>query len=326
MSKHDGGEHMRAIAIEQFGGPETLKLMDLPTPEPAAGEVRIRVVASGVNPVDWKIREGKLAKALPHHFPLVPGWECAGVVDAAGEGASRFRRGDAVYAYTRKPAVQGGTYAEYVVVPESFVADKPASLLFHEAAGVPLAGLTAYQALFRKHGDVGPGKTVLVHAASGGVGMLGVQLAKNAGARVVGTAGPDNQDFIRSLGVDHAVDYRAVDFRTAVREIAPGGVDVVFDCVGGETQAKSYDIVAQGGRLVSIVDTPKVDEAKAKGLREAHYHFVEPSSDELRALAEMFDAGKLRTYVSAVLPLAEAREAQQRSHEGRTRGKLVIAL
>jgi NADPH2:quinone reductase len=319
-------EIMRAIAIEQFGGPETLKPMDLPTPEPGAGEVRIRIASAGINPVDWKIREGYLAKMLPHHFPLVLGWECAGVIDAVGEGASRFQRGDAVYAYTRKPEVQGGTFAEYVVVPESFVARKPEKLLFHEAASVPLAGLTAHQALFRNQSDVKAGATVLVHAASGGVGMFGVQLAKHAGAKVIATAGPDNQDFIRSLGVDHAVDYRAGDFREAVRKIAPEGVDVVFDCVGGETQGKSYEIVKKGGRLVSVVDTPKQEEAQKHGLREAYFHFVEPSSEELAALGKLLDAGTIRTHVSAIFPLADAAHALVKSREGRTRGKAVLVL
>ncbi|MDI3282935.1 NADP-dependent oxidoreductase [Polyangium sp. 15x6] len=317
---------MRAIVIEQFGGPETLKAMDLPTPEPGPGEVRIRIAASGINPVDWKIREGYLAQALPHRFPLIPGWECAGTIDALGAGTGRFQRGDAVYVYTRKPEVQGGTYAEFVVVPESFVAAKPKSLLLHEAASVPLAGLTAYQALFRRQTDVGPGRTVLVHAASGGVGMFGVQLAKHAGATVIGTAGPDNQDFIRSLGVDHPIDYRAGDVRAAVRAIAPEGVDVVFDCVGGATQASSYELVKPGGRLVSVVDTPNADEAKARGIREAYYHFVEPNAEELAKLGELLDAGKIRTHVSSILPFAEAVLAQEKSREGRTRGKAVLVL
>ncbi|MDC3955757.1 NADP-dependent oxidoreductase [Polyangium jinanense] len=316
---------MRAIAIEQFGGPETLTPMDLPTPEPRPGEVRIRIAASGINPVDWKIREGYLAKALPHRFPLIPGWECAGTIDALGAGVSRFQRGDVVYVYTRKPEVQGGTYAEFVVVPESIVAAKPKSLLLHEAASVPLAGLTAYQALFRRAPGVGPGRTVLVHAASGGVGMFGVQLAKHAGATVIGTAGPDNQDFIRSLGVDHPIDYRAGDVRAAVRAIAPEGVDVVFDCVGGETLSLSYELVKPGGRLVSVVDTPNADEARARGI-EAYYHFVEPNAEELAKLGELLDAGKIRTHVSSILPFAEAALAQEKSREGRTRGKAVLVL
>jgi len=152
------------------------------------------------------------------------------------------------------------------------------------------------------------------------------RICGEAGARVIGTSGPDNQEFIKSLGVEHAIDYRTRDFREAVREIASEGVDVVFDCVGGETQAKSYDIVKPGGRLVSIVDTPKQDEAKAKGLREAHFHFVEPSSDELAALAKLFDDGKLKVLVSTLLPLSEAALGQKKSQEGRTRGKIVLVL
>jgi len=315
---------MRAVAIERFGGPETLTLMDVPTPEPAAGEVLIRIVASGINPVDWKIREGMLQKAFPHRFPLIPGWEAAGVVEAEGGGASRFRRGDAVFAYTRKSEVHGGTYAQYVVVPESFVAPMPKSLLFHEAATVPLAGLTAYQSLFRAN-DVVAGATVLIHAAAGGVGIFGVQLAKGVGATVLGTAGPQNQGFLRELGVDHAIDYTAGDFRDAVRAICPGGVDVVFDCVGGDTLERSFDVVKPGGRIVGIVSTPSADEAAKRGVR-AHYHFVEPNSQELGDLGARIDAGKVRTYVSALFPLAAAAEAQERSRDRHMRGKGAIVL
>lgn len=315
---------MRAIAIERFGGPETLKLMDLPVPEPGNGELLIRIAASGINPVDYKIREGMLQKALPHRFPLIPGWEAAGVIEGEGGGTGRFRRGDAVFAYTRKAEVQGGTYAQYVVVPESFVAPMPKSLLFHEAASVPLAGLTAYQALFREP-DVVRGATVLIHAAAGGVGMFGVQLAKGAGATVIGTAGRDNQAFIQALGVDHAIDYTAGDFRDAVKAICPGGVDVVFDCVGGDTMVRSLDVVKEGGRLVSIVSTPDADAAAKKGVR-AHYHFVEPNSEELGELGDRIDAGKVKVFVSALYPLAAAAEAQEKSRERHIRGKAAIIL
>jgi NADPH2:quinone reductase len=273
---------MRAVAIDRFGGPETLTLKDLPAPVPQAGEVLIRIVASGVNPVDWKIREGYLAQRFPHHFPVVLGWECAGIVEATGAGATRFSRGDAVYSYTRLPTVQHGTYAELLALPEASVAKKPASLLFHEAAAVPLAGLTAYQALMREPG-ITPGSTMLVHAASGGVGHFAVQIAKAAGATVIGTAGKANQDFIKSLGVDHAIDYTAGDFREAVKKIAPDGVDLAFDTVGGDTLAKTYDVVKKGGRLVGVVAVPDAAEGTKRGFA-AKYHFVEPSADDLAAL------------------------------------------
>lgn len=317
---------MRAIALEQFGGPDVLKLMDLPTPQPGPGEVRIRVAASGVNPVDWKIREGFLKGAFPYAFPLIPGWECSGFIDALGDGASRFRRGDAVYAYTRLPTVRYGTYAEFIVVPEGYVAAKPERMLLHQAAGVPLAGLTAWQSLFRGHDDVRAGATVLVHAASGGVGMFAAQLARAVGARVIATAGPANQDFLRGLGVHHAVDYQAGDFREAVRAVAPDGVDVVMDCVGKDTLARSYELVRPGGRLVGVVDTPDQAAAQQHGLRLAHYHFVQPSAHELAELGRLIDSGAVRAHVSAIYALEDAARAQIASREGRTRGKAVLAL
>jgi NADPH2:quinone reductase len=315
---------MRAIAIERFGGPDTLRLMTLPDPTPGAGEVLVRVVASGVNPVDWKIREGFLEKRLPHRFPIVLGWEAAGIVEAVGTGASRFRRGDAVWTYARKPEVHGGTYAELLVVPETSVGPAPASMLLHEAAAVPLAGLTADQTL-KRAGDVKAGATVLVHAAAGGVGHLAVQIAKSAGAVVLGTAGRHNHDFVKGLGVDHAIDHAAGDFRDAVRKLYPAGVDVVFDTVGGEVQQKSYDVVKKGGRIISIASPPDAAEADKRGIR-GQYHFVEPSAPDLDALRALADAGKLSVHVSAIYRLADAAAAHEKSREGRTRGKLVLVL
>jgi NADPH:quinone reductase len=315
---------MRAIAIDHFGGPETLKLIDVSPPAPKAGEVQIRVVASGINPVDWKIREGYLQKAFPHHFPLILGWEAAGVVEATGEGASQFHRGDAVYAYTRLPEVQWGTYAEYVTVPETFIAKKPSSLLFHEAAGIPLAGMTAYQGIFGKPG-VGEGTTVLVHAASGGVGHLAVQILKSVGAVVIGTAGKSNQAFLQELGVDHAIDYTAGDFRDAVRRVAPDGVDLALDFVGGETLTKSLDIVKRGGRLLSIAGQPDAAEAEKRGI-VPHYHFVKPSGEDLAKLGALADEGKLRPHISSIFSLNDAAKALRQNQEGRTRGKSVLAM
>ena len=293
---------------------------------PGPGEVRIRIAAAGVNPVDWKIREGYLKSAFPYAFPLILGWECAGVIDALGEGASRFKRGDAVYSYTRLPTVQHGTYAEMIVVPETYVAHKPERLLMHEAAGVPLVGLTAYQALFRGHDDVKKGATVLVHAASGGVGMFGAQLARNAGATVIATAGPTNQEFLRGLGVHYPVNYQAGDFREAVRAVAPDGVDLVLDCVGKDTLDRSYELVRPGGRLVGVVDTPSAERATAAGIRLAHYHFVQPSATELAELSRLLDSRAIKTHVSAIYSLNDAARALDASREGRTRGKAVLVM
>lgn len=315
---------MRAIAIEEFGGRDKLRAMDLPRPDPGSGEVLIRVVASGVNPVDWKLREGLLAGDFPHVFPVIPGWEAAGVVEELGEGTSRVRKGERVWTYARKPIVHGGTYAEYVVVPETSVAPMPANLLFEEAAGVPLAGLTAYQALFGA-ARLSAGATILVHAAAGGVGHFAVQLARNAGAHVIGTAGPANQEFVLAQGAEAAVDYTREDFREAVRSRRPDGVDVVLDTVGGDTLAGSFEVVKPGGIVVGIVDTP---DAAAAGRPDARgiFVFVQPSAGQLRALGSLAEAKKLRPHVQRIFPLTEAAAAQAVSESRHARGKLVLAL
>jgi len=315
---------MRAIAIDGFGGRDRLRPVELERPVPGPGEILIRVVASGVNPVDWKIREGHLARAFPHAFPLVPGWEAAGTVEEMGEGTSRLRKGSRVFAYARKPLVQWGTYAENVVVPETSAAPMPANLLFEEAAGVPLAALTAYQALFVAAG-VAAGATVLVHAAAGGVGHFAVQLAKDAGARVLGTAGPTNQEFVLAQGAEVAIDYSREDFRDAVRARFPEGVDVVLDPVGGDTLRRSFEIVKPGGIVVGIVDAPEPSEGMQRGVRSA-YVFVQPDAGQLRRLASLAERKKLRPHVQKIFPLAEAAAAQGASEAGHVRGKLVLAL
>ena len=220
---------MKAISIVEFGDADVLNLVDCPRPTIGAGEVLIRAAASGVNPVDWKIREGRLKGAFPHEFPLIPGWEVAGVIAELGDGVTGFTAGESVWAYARKPVVQGGTYAEYVVLPHTSVAHMPEGMLFHEAAAVPLAGLTAWQCLFDGDHPLRAGQTVLIHAAAGGVGHMAVQFAKSVGATVIGTAGPDNQAFVQALGTDQAINYRAADFCEAIRKEHPNGIDLVLD-------------------------------------------------------------------------------------------------
>jgi NADPH2:quinone reductase len=315
---------MRAIAIEEFGGPEKLKAMDLPEPHAAPGEVVVRAVAAGVNPVDWKMREGWLKSRFPHAFPIVPGWDVAGTVEEIGEGVSRVRKGERVFAYARKPVVQWGTYAELVAVPETAVARMPSRLLFEEAAAVPLAALTAYQSLVGTEG-VGPGTVVLIHAGAGGVGHFAVQLARNAGARVLATAGTSSREFVLGLGADDVIDYTREDWSDAVDRLSPDGVDVVYDTVGGDTQKLSFDVLKPGGRLVSIVTPPDPALARKRGVR-ADYVFVEPSGAQLSTLAEMCDSGKLKPSVERIFPLADAAEAQRLSQAGHVHGKLVLAL
>jgi NADPH2:quinone reductase len=314
---------MRAVTIESFGGPERLRLADVPRPRPARDEVLVRTVAAGVNPVDWKIREGFLADRLPHAFPLVLGWDVAGVVEEIGEATSRFRKGDRVWAYARKPTVQWGTYAEFVAVREDHAALMPTRLLFEEAAAVPLAALTAYQALFGR-GRVESGTSVLIHAAAGGVGHFAVQLAAAAGARVYGTASSANHPFILELGAIGAIDYTREDFRDGVRRMCAEGVDVVLDAVGGDTRQRSYDIMKKGARLISIVGEPDAADAARRGLR-AEWLFVEPNGGQLSLLAREADRGRLRAR-SRIFPLAEAARAHADSQAGHVCGKLVLTL
>jgi len=313
---------MRAMAIAGFGGPERLQEMSLPRPKPGRGEILIRSVAAGVNPVDWKIREGYLADVLPHDFPVILGWDVAGIVEELGEGTSRFRKGDKVFAYARKPVVQWGTWAECVAVAETAAALLPPRLLFEEAAAVPLAALTAHQALARA--GLGSGETLLVLAAAGGVGHFAVQLGKEAGARVYGTAGTSNQQFVLGLGAAGAIDYTREDFREALRRFCAEGVDVVLDGVGGETAVAGFDALRPGGRLVSIVD-PSVAEQAPRGTR-AEFHFVEPSGEQLEWIAGLFARHKLTTHVSRIYPLREAARALAESQAGHVRGKLALAL
>ena len=245
-------------------------------------------------------------------------------MEQAGEEVTRFTEGDEIFAYCRKPLVHGGAYSEYIVLEEEHAAIKPKNTSFEEAASIPLAALTAYQSLFDA-AKLQSGETVLVHAAAGGVGGFGVQLAKDRGATVWGTASGHNREYIQDLGGDRVVDYPQVDFREAVRSEYPDGVDLVFDCVGGEVLQKSTDIIKKGGRLISIVDDPA-------GLDRADIHsdfvFVAPNSSQLAELAQMVEQGRLRTHLSQVFPfgLEEARRAHELSESGRTRGKMVLVL
>jgi len=240
---------MKAIAINEFGGLDKLQLMDLPVPEIRPGEILVKVSAAGVNPVDWKIREGYLKDLFSHQFPVILGWDAAGVVQGVGNGV-----GDEIFAYCRKPIVHGGAYAEYILLEEEHAAIKPKNITFEEAASIPLAALTAYQSLFDA-AKLQPGETILIHAAAGGVGGFGVQLAKDHGAVVWATASGRNKKYVQDLGASQVVDYSQTNFGDEVFSKYPHGVDVVFDCVGGEVLQKSAEIVKQGGRLITIVDS-----------------------------------------------------------------------
>ena len=304
---------MRAIAIEGFGGRDRLKVLDLPTPEPGPDDVLVRVRAAGVGPWDTKIREGLFGN---RSFPHVLGVEAAGIVESAGENVADLREGDEAYVHS------GGCYAEYVAAPAQKVARKPASLSFEEAAAVPVAGSTAYQGIV---GEIGlkEGETVLIAGAAGGVGTMAVQIAASLGAHVLGTASPRNHHYLRSLGAGEALDYQG-DWVTAVRTIAPGGVDAVFDCIGGETFRHSFEAVRDGGRVVTIV---AFGEEVEPGRGISHHAFsTRAERRKLEKLSEMFDAGKRRVEIEYVVPLEEAATAHERVEAGHTRGKIVLRV
>ncbi|WP_245820993.1 NADP-dependent oxidoreductase [Geodermatophilus pulveris] len=303
------------MAHDRFGGPEVLTLReDLPDPPVGPDTVLVRVHAAGVNPVDVAIREGALAGAYPHHFPIVPGWDVAGVVEAAGPAVTAFAAGDEVLGYVRRDDVQWGTTAELVPAPQRCLAHKPASLSFAEAAGLPLAGLTAYQALTEAL-DVGEGDRVLVHRAAGGVGFCAVQIAVALGAHVIGTASPRNHGFLRDAGVAEVFDYSAGPLSGQLSE----PVDAVLDLVGGDTLADAPEQVRDPARIVSVVD-PAVNGMGGR------YVFVRPEHEHLEELGRMADAGQLRVPVARAFPLEQVREAQELVAGGHVRGKVVLTL
>ncbi|UNO39234.1 NADP-dependent oxidoreductase [Streptomyces sp. MST-110588] len=306
---------MKAIIAESYGDADVLRYTDQPDPKVAPDSVLIRVKAAGVNPVDWKIVGGYLDPIMHAHFPLIPGWDVAGVVEAVGVDATEFEVGDEVMGYVRKDEVQHGTFAELVAAPVRTLARKPAALSWQQAAGLPLAGLTAQQSLDRA--EAGKGDTVLVHAAAGGVGSLAVQIAVARGARVIGTASERNHDFLRSLGAEPVTYGDGLAER--VRSLAPEGVDVALDFVGGGVVEVSQELLKDRSRVVSITD----GEVKAKG---GHMVWVRPDAAGLAALGELADAGQLTVHIDAVLPLAETAQAFRRSQEGRTRGKIVLEV
>ncbi len=313
---------MKAIRFYEFGGPERLQLETIESPQPAPSEVLVEVKAAGVNPVDWKIREGYLSEVLPHQFPIIPGWDAAGVVRSCGIGVTSLEPGDDIWSYCRRDIVQQGAYSEYMVLPEHLAAKKPENLSFEQAAAIPLAGLTAYQALFEA-GNLQAGQTVLIHAAAGGVGHLAVQLAKQSGARVIGTAGSSNHDFVKQLGADVMIDYHEQNVNDAVKAECPDGVDCIFDCVGSESAEQSAEVLAGNGRFVTIVNLTGFEDLKREGI-DARAVFVRPDREQLNRLRAMAENSKLRVHIEESFPLESAAEAQNRSQAGHVRGKLVL--
>ncbi|WP_410812586.1 NADP-dependent oxidoreductase [Micromonospora sp. 067-2] len=302
---------MKAIVYRSFGGPEVLELADLPTPKTQQDSVLVRVRAAGLNPADNVIRAGALADSMDTFFPVVPGWDFAGVVERAGAGAPEWTPGDEVIGYLREPVLHHGTYAELVAAPVTAVTRKPANASWAEAAGLPLAGLTAYQAVV-EHLRVTSGETVLVHGASGGVGSLAAQLAVRSGATVIGTAGLSNHDYLRSVGVTPVAYGDGLIER--VRDVATGGVDAVLDAAGHGALASTAAVGRPGVRAVSIADASP----------DATTVFARHDLPTLKELVQLVEAGDLTIRVAATYPLRQAAEAQRALAAGRHSGKIVL--
>jgi NADPH2:quinone reductase len=315
---------MQAIVLRAFGGTDQMRIETVDTPKPAPGEVRLRVHHSGVNPADWKMREGLLVNMFEHEFPIIPGWEAAGEIDALGEGVGGFSIGDSVYAMCRKPTIQHGSYAQHVIFPADWGARAPRNWQPAEIASVPLAGLTAWQALFQ-HGDLQPGARVLIQGAAGGVGSFAIQMARHAGARVAASAGSRNQDYIRSLGAEHSIDYTLGNEAQQLAAWAPEGVDFLLDTVRSVNNVATYDLVKPGGTIVYITGAPDVEAANRRSLRLA-YFMVEPNGAQLTRITRLIEAGGISAPAVTAIPWEEAGKAHQLSREGHVRGKLVLRI
>lgn len=306
---------MKAVFLSSKGGPESLVLGDVPQPRPGAGEVLVRVHATAVTPTEfewfptWTTSDGK-----PRPFPAVLSHEFSGEIEALGEGVTTLKAGNAVYGLN--DWFSNGAQAEYCVAPTSAIALKPRTLDHVHAAVVPISALTAWQGLF-KQANLQSGQRVLIHGAAGGVGVFAVQLARWRGAHVIATASSGNLDFVRSLGASEVIDYQKARFENVVR-----GVDVVFDGVGGDTLDRSWEVLAKGGKLVTVATQSEKADQRA---RDA-FMLVEADGSQLTEISKLIDAGELRVFVENVFPLTKTPEAYARAQKGKMRGKIALSV
>ncbi len=307
---------MKAVRIHAFGGPEVLQIDEVETPTPQAGEVLVKVAAASVNPVDWKVRAGYLQAVFNQSFPIPLGEDFAGVVAAVGADVTDVKVGDEVYGSIS--VVRGGSYAEYLIAAANDYAAKPSSLNFVEAASLGVAALTAWQAF--DTAGLSAGQKVLIHAAAGGVGSMAVQLAKARGAYVIGTASARNAEFVKGLGADEVIDYATTKFEDVVKD-----ADMVFDLMGGDTQARSYGVLKRGGWLVSAAQPPNAEQLAAHGLN-GQMVGMRPDRAQFDQLTALIEAGKVKPIIETVLPLAEIAKAHELSQTGRTRGKIILTM
>ena len=308
---------MKAVVINEYGGPEVLKYQDAPQPEPKDDEILVRVIAAAVNPVDTYVRQGMFGKRALDNGPAILGYDITGVVEKTGANIKRFKTGDAVYCYLS--VMRGGGYAEFAVAKESESALKPKNISFEEAAAVPLAATTAWQALIDS-AKIDKGQTVLIHGGSGGVGSFAIQIAKARGAKVIATASTAHQSTLKQLGVDQAIDYTTAKFEDAVKD-----VDVVLNCVRADALGRSYGVAKKGGIIVSITDEPDQTECAKRSLQCSRLG-AHPEAKVLEELTKLIEAGKMKSIVSQTLPLADVSKAHQQIETHHTLGKIVLKV
>lgn len=313
------GKKIRAARFGEFGEPEKVNVETVELPELKEGEVLVKIKAAGVNPVDAIIQKGKYKDRLPHKLPVIPGWDLAGIVEERGHAARRFEVGDEVYAYARRPEVKWGTFAEYTVIPESYLAKRPQNVTWEEAGAIPLAGLTAYQSLFTA-GKLEKEQRVLIVGASGGVGSYAIQLAKNKGAEVMGVASEENHHYMKELGAEHTITYRDTHIGEAAKEIWEKGADLIFDCHGGESLKQAVKALRSGGKIVSI----KSQGDEVGDEVDFSFVFVEPHSKQLEHLRELADKGALKSQIYKAYPLEETPQALEQISSLHTTGKIVV--
>ncbi len=310
---------MKAVLVHEYGNPAAMRVEQTGIPKLQPDEILVRVNAASVNPVDWKVCDGMLKDKLPMAMPFIPGGDFSGTVAATGSEAAGVTIGMAVFGMTSTPGYRAGAFAQFVAVNANHVAAKPKTLSHEEAAGVPLAALTAWQAVFDRAG-LRAGQKILIHAGAGGVGSFAIQFARAAGAIITTTTSAANTGYVRALGADEVIDYRAQNFGDVGRNF-----DAVIDLIGGETQERSYAVLRPGGVLVNAWGAIMQDKAEAAGVRGVKVA-VEPDANQLSKIAELIDAAKVRVAVAKVFPLADCAAALDESRTGHVRGKIVLTL
>ena len=310
--------NMKAVRFHAYGGPEVLVYEDAPKPEPAAGEVVVKVHATSVNPIDWKIRAGHMKGFREYPMPFILGWDVSGVIESCGADVTQWKPGDEVYG--RPDSARNGAYAAYIAVREGDLARKPAKLDHVHSAAIPLAGLTAWQALFDT-AELRAGQKVLIQAAAGGVGHFAVQFAKLKGLYVAGTASGRNQDYLKQLGCDLPINYETNPFEDVVHDF-----DAVIESMGGEVRKRSWKVLKRGGMMVCLIGPPPAEEdAKVHGVRAAII-WGQMKADQLAEIADLADAGRVHSEIAAVFPLREAAQAHKMSETEHVRGKIVLQV